>query len=287
MLRRENILYPEEFFPHASYSHNDGRFWLWNNNSRDVTDWPLFYNAWEYIQKFRYQDQQWKDEQIFWNLSDYNFSIFQSNDSRAPWTRIGWYIKFHSIVVNNLIWIPPETPIKEARKKVHLRTLNINDPIWILRTEVMPDADFMVSINFQDTPIGFLGFDIESDGNIKIKQIQWTNVVDQARTFFSWKHHALDGFDWRSVLVTFFEDYLRQSWFQWTIVLQSSENNQYFTPKEDLAIDDERRAEQEKRNKRLLKHYNPTAKKLWYKRDIILPAQIWNRTYPNNYSKTI
>lgn len=150
------------------------------------------------------------------------------------------------------------------------REISIDNPIWYLGTNIFPDTDYMLTINYQNTPIGFLWFDIDRDGSITIKQLQWSNIVDEWRLFFVWKHHMLDGFDWKKVLITFFEDYLRNKGYTGKLIIQCSEHNKYYTHDLESSNDHPENIEKlQKRNQRLKSHYNNIPLELWYSRNVI------------------
>lgn len=287
MLKREDFGFPEDFFRNVVYTHNhNGRFWRRWEPVEDVPYWQLLYRAYEYIERFRHKQKDWVKKKLVGNPQEYNFSVFQSNDSRTPWTRIVWYIQFLSCQINSLLEIPDTTPVWELMERQWRQLVNIQEPVWILGTEIFPDTDFMATLNYQDFPIWFLWFNIERDGNITIKQIQSSPFTDQVRLFFQEWHHFLDGFDWEKVLVTFFEDYLKEAWFSGKIIFQCAENNRYYTPAEDLWEQERDQAKLEERNTRLIKHYNKTAEALWYTRNETFKG-FSNREIPNDYSKSL
>lgn len=238
-----NVPYPEEVFPWAIYTHNGVGFGS-NGQPRNILYNPILRDAEKYIDQYR-------DWEIPFDSNKYNFSIFQVNDNTSFWTQHQWYVRFLSNTVNEILSLPIDTNV--ATLFSDRKVPNEKEALGILWTEIYPDSDFMVSINYEDFPIWFLGFNINEDGDTEIIQIQWTRIIDKTRTFYSKKHHFLSGFDWEKVLVHFFEDYLLDSNFTWKIIIQCAENNSYYNKKNIKKEIFDRR-------------YNTTAIDLWYTR---------------------
>jgi hypothetical protein len=82
-------------------------------------------------------------------------------------------------------------------------------------------------------------------------------VIDETKTFFCEKHHLLDGFQWKKVLITFFEDYLRNNGYTGKLMIQCAEHNRYYNhlvgKNNDYPNNTRRDIE---KNKLLKNHYN-------------------------------
>lgn len=117
---------------------------------------------------------------------------------------------------------------------------------------------------YEGIPLAFLGFRFESYGrHIRVEQIQGAN-------FYRKKHPQdlqtdnwfLHSFDWSQALVLLLEEYIKLSWLKdITIRIQWGFNNDYYPKGEDYDYIDERLQE---RQKRLIKIYDETAKRLGY-----------------------
>jgi len=275
MLKFE-LPYPEEVFPWVIYSSNwrkaFSRQWEIPNIPYDA----IFRDAWVYIENFQTSDN------LPFDVNKYNFSMFQANNLTDINSMHHWYIRFLTETVNTILGLPRETQVSTLPQFKNKK--KVDHELWLLWVEIYPDTEYMISLNYEDFAVGFLGFSVTQDWNIDIVQLQSWKIVDETQTF-SQKHHYLDWFEWTKVLVSFFEDYLKKKWFTWKIIIQCSENNWKFKEDNQLSDDPETRAKQIRINDWLLKNYNPTAQALWYDRN----SRNWSSRSSDylDYSKTI
>lgn len=274
-MQRNEIPFPEEVFPSVYYTHNDGRFGV-GENARTYSYNEIFRDAGKYIQRF----QIWK---LWFDINKYNFSLFQANDSRSPKTRIWGYIRFLSETANDILWYTVDTPVSSLLTHA---TNSIDATLWKIGTEIFSDTDYIMSLNYENFPIGFLWFDIDRAWNITIQQLQWSKIVDETKTFFCKKNHLLNGFEWQKVLITFFEDYLQDNGYTGKLTIQCAEHNRYYNHSAGKNNDHPNNTRRDtERNKLLKKHYNKTPLELWYTRDIITPKSEYSGC--NDFSKKI
>lgn len=255
MLKKEDIPYPEDYFPHVVHTANisentifwrtDGSCFVYDEKLRDAGKYIL-------------RSSDWKKH--FWNLDYYNFALFKGIEEKHK-SIILFELKVFSSTINDTISVDKRSKIRDVRSTFLWKALDTeDDTVWILWSNIYPDAPLVLSLNYQDFPIAYLSFDIKWN-QVIVKQIQWSNISDRFRSFSNWSNHILNGFNWRQVLILFLRDYLEWIWFNWKIVIQCSENNPYYK-KVPSNIEDE------KRNTALQKNYNETAIELWYARDI-------------------
>ena len=261
----DNFPYPNEIFSGVYYTHPSCHDWLNKQINEENYD-EFLRDAWKYIQQY----QNWE---IIFDINKYNFSIFRSKRDGEKYS-VG-HIRFLSTAINDILSIPENGNVNEFNTTLWKRKVDKYIPIWKLGTVIFPDTTFMLSINYEDFPVWFLGFDIIDENTIFIRQIQWTRISDETSTFFQKKSHFIKWFAWNKVLIWFLEDYLKNKGFSWKIILQSSGNNEYYHKKTLHA----KKTTQIRAN--MVRIYDKAGQEMWYRGNI--PGNImWF-----NYSKEI
>lgn len=274
--------YAEDFFPevyHTASIGEDTVFWRTDGSIFEYD--PKLRDAEKYIRRYT------TDENIFWNPEHYNFSLFKGIDEKKK-SIILFEMNIVSRTINSILWISPDTKLRDVKSSFLWKSKLSKDEaykksqkIWVLNTNIYPDAPYVLSLNYQDFPIGYISFDIVWN-TIYIQQIQASDIMDQYLSFESWRNHLLQWFEWRKVLVTFFEDYLRNKGFSWTVVIQAGENNMYHNTKEDDDIEKENKRKAQ--NSRIISSYNNTATDLNYEMRV---KGIWRKQKVRDYWKRI
>jgi len=277
-----DLPYAEDFFPevyHTASIGEDTVFWRTDGSVFEYD--PRLRDAEKYIKRYA------SDENIFWNPEHYNFSLFKGIDEKKN-SIILFEMNVVSRTINSVLWISPDTKLRDVKSTFLWRSKLDDDQvyrkaqkIWVLNTNIYPDAPYVLSLNYQDFPIGYISFDIIWD-IIYIQQIQASDIMDKYLSFESWRNHLLQWFDWRKVLITFFEDYLRDNGFSWIVVIQAGENNMYHntTESDDIEKDSKRKAQ----NSRIRNSYNSTAEELNYN---IRVHSVWRKQEVQDYWKEI
>jgi len=205
---------PHEIFTNIEYTHPQYHNFPSNSNQEYISEDFLRY-ADVYIQRFL-------NKALWFPLSRYNFSLFRSKHNDKS-RLIVWEIKFISSILHEILNVTENTTVYPCNYFQ-------GRPLWKLSTKLYPDAEYTLSLNYEDVAVGFLGFDFISDKEVFISQVQSSFITNINNNFKS-KNHLLDWFKWRCVLLDFLEDYLQQNNFSWNVILQSAINNKHWKNK--------------------------------------------------------